>query len=218
MKLDLFNQVGLCDMAKNIEQKKPIFNYMENTSASQVARLVKKDCRVIGLTRGQFSLIDLIYSILQVIGKADIICTTWSAGIKDANTVKWMVDSKLINTFLLLTDHSFVTRQKKYALSITELFGKENIRTSEIHGKFVLISNDNFKIAIRASMNLNANRTCETFEFDESTEVYNFYYEFVKTIYKEMPIGFTADSSVVNRALDRTFSQLQNQFAWQSNE
>jgi hypothetical protein len=205
-------------MAKEADVVKPVFEYYQKESASQVARLIKKDVRLIGLTRGQFSLIDLIYSILKIVGKADVVCATWSAGIKDANTVKWMVDSDLINSFLLVTDHSYVTRQKKYAVQLTELFGKNNIRTTELHAKFCLISNENFKVVIRTSMNLNANKTCESFEIDESQPIYDFYKNFITEVFGEMPVGFIPDSSVVNRALDRTFQNLKNQFAWQSNE
>jgi hypothetical protein len=210
--------VDISKMAKTLSPKKATLNYMQNTSASQVARLVKKDCRLIGLTRGQFSLIDLIYSILKQIGKSNVVCATWSAGIKDANTVKWMVESDLIQSFLLVTDHSYVTRQSKYALQITELFGKENIRTSELHAKFCLISNDDFKVVIRTSMNLNANKTCESFEIDENAEIFEFYESFITETFGQMPVGFVPNSDVVNRALDRTFNNLSNQFSWQSNE
>lgn len=210
--------IDVSKIAKTISPKKATLNYMQNTSASQVARLIKKDCRLIALTRGQFSLIDLIYSILKQIGKSNVICATWSAGIKDANTVKWMLDSDLIQSFLLVTDHSYVTRQQKYALQLTELFGKDNIRTSEIHAKFVLISNSDFKVVIRTSMNLNANRTCESFEIDENTEIFNFYESFITETFGQMPAGFIPNSEVVNRALDRTFNNLSNQFNWQSNE
>lgn len=208
----------LFETAMDLPKKETILNYMPIDSASQVARLVKKDCRIIGLTRGQFSLIDLIYSILQQVGKSDVICATWSAGIKDANTVKWMVDSNFINKFLLVTDHSYVTRQQKYALQLVDLFGKENIRTSELHAKFCLIENENFKITIRTSMNLNANRTCENFEIDESEEIFQFYKRFVTETFGEMPAGFTASSVVVNSAVDRIFNNIKNEFNWMTNE
>lgn len=72
-------------------------------------------CRILGFTMGRFSLIDLIYSLLKKTGKANVIVGTWSAGIKDVNQVKWMIDSDLISSFKLLTDHSYKTRQHKYA-------------------------------------------------------------------------------------------------------
>jgi hypothetical protein len=217
MKFDLFNQTDLTKVVKSVKQKKAKMNYMPNTTASEVGRKVVKGCRLIGLTRGQFSLIDLVYSILQNIGSADVVVCTWSAGIKDLNTVKWMTDTKLLRSFGLITDHSYVTRKNQYILDIVEFFGKENIRTSEIHAKFVLLWNENYKIAIRASMNLNANRTCETFEIDDDEEIFEFYKGLVDELFVETPQGFTPDSSVVNRALDRSFANLKNQFDWQSN-
>ena len=130
-----------------------------NHNADQVSEMIEPNCRIMGLTQGQFSLIDLIHSILRKIGPSDIICTTWSAGIKDAHQVKWMVDTDLINSFKIITDHSYATRQKIYAASLEDLFGRDNIRTSEIHAKFTLIKNDSWNIVIRTSMNLNANKT-----------------------------------------------------------
>jgi len=171
-----------------------------------------------GLTAGQFSLIDLVYSILQNIGSSNVICATWSAGIKDGRTIKWMLETKLINSFMLITDHSYVTRQKKYAVELEELFGKKNIRTSELHAKFCLISNKDWNIVIRTSMNLNANRTCESFEIDESKEIFDFYNGFVTQTFGEMPEGWVPDSYTVNRAIDRVFGNLKNQFNWQNND
>jgi len=166
---------------------------------------LEKGKRIIGLTKGDFSLIDLIYSILKKIGKSNIIVCTWSAGIKDANQVKWMLNSGLIESFTLVTDHSYVTRQKKYALAIEDLFGKENIRTSEIHAKFVLIQNSEWNIAIRTSMNLNANNTCETFEIDDDIEIFKFYRNFIDETFKNTPQGFEQKSWVVNAALNKFF-------------
>jgi hypothetical protein len=176
-----------------------------NHNAKQVANLIQKDCRIMGLTRGQFSLIDLIFEILKKIGKSNIIITTWSAGIKDANQIKWMCESDLINDFKIITDHSYSTRQKKYAASIDELFGKENIRTSKIHAKFTLIQNENFNISIRTSMNLNDNKTCENFEIDDSLEIFNFYMNFINHTFANMNFGFVEENSVVNKCIKKFF-------------
>ena len=168
---------------------------------------LKKDCHIMGLTMGKFSLIDLIKSTLDKVGKSSVYIATWSAGIKDVHQVKWMVDSDLIYDFKILTDHSYVNRQKKYAASIEDLFGKENIRTSEMHAKFVLIRNDDYKITIISSMNLNANKTCETFIIYENSEIYDFYNSFVTHNFESMREGFEKSSSVVNRHLKSYFDK-----------
>lgn len=167
--------------------------------------------RIMGLTRGDFSLIDLIHGVLKKTGRAKVTCVTWSAGIKDAHNVKWLIDSDLIEKFTLVTDHSYATRQRKYAVSIEEAFGKENIRTSEIHAKFVLIENDDYKVCIRTSMNLNANRTCESFELDEDEEIFNFYNNFVIFVNQNQKEGFVKSSVKVNKTLDLFFGSTQEE-------
>jgi hypothetical protein len=120
-----------------------------------------------------------------------------------------MLDSRLIKKFTLITDHSYKTRQQKYASSIEEIFGTENIRTSEIHAKFVLIHNEDFKVCIRTSMNLNANRTCESFELDESEEIFDFYQSFVSFVNENQKEGFISSSETVNKTLDLFFNSKQ---------
>lgn len=190
----------------NFRFKKAELGVFKNTPEEAISGF-GKNCRIMGLTRGQFSLIDLIHSVLKKTGSADVICTTWSAGIKDAHQIKWLLDSDLINSFSLITDHSYATRQKRYVIAIEDLFGKENIRTSEIHAKFTLISNEDYKVCIRTSMNLNANRTCENFEIDEDEEVFNFYMEFIDHTFGFMDEGFVKESWKVNKSLDDFFNR-----------
>lgn len=182
--------------------------------AHESLKSFKKGCRIMGLTRGQYSLIDLIRATLDKTGRASVICMSWSAGIKDARNIKWMLESNLIDRFCIITDHSYKNRQKKYAVAIEELFGVDNIRTSKIHAKFVLIWNDDFKVCIRTSMNLNANRTCENFELDEDETIFKFYNDFAMGIIKEMPPGFTSPNGIVNGALDRIFNASAEASKW----
>lgn len=203
-------------MFVDLEEKKAKYTYSKNDNAKIAVDGLKKGYRALGLTQGQFSLIDLIHETLIKIGGGKVILSTWSAGIKDVNNVKWMCDTNLIDTFLLIVDHSYATRQKNYVLQIGELFPKENIRTSEIHAKFVLIWNNEYKISIRTSMNLNANKTCETYEIEEGQEAFDFYHNFAISIAKEMPSGFIADSAVVNRAQDRVFNAVKKD--WFTND
>ena len=167
----------------------------------------KKGCRILGLSRGLFSLIDLVRSVLKKTGKSHIIIVTWSAGIKDVHQVEWMMRTDLIYSIKLITDHSYANRQKKYAASILDLFGAENIRTSEIHAKFVLIHNEDYNVVIRTSMNLNANKTCENFEIDDDKEIFDFYMNFIEHTFGDMPKGFTSSSFKVNKSLDKFFNR-----------
>ena len=159
-----------------------------------------------GLTMGQFSLIDLIHSVLLKTGPADLYIATWSAGIKDAHQVKWLLETDLIRGVRLLTDHSYVNRQPKYAMSVEELFGKENIRSSEMHAKFVVIKNEQFNVTILTSMNLNANRTCETFTLYECPAITEFYMSFVDHHFSNLRDGWERSSSVVRECVEGFFA------------
>lgn len=163
--------------------------------------------RIVGLTMGNFSLIDLVHGVLQKTGPASVVVATWSAGIKDAHQVKWMVESDLITDFKILTDHSYKTRQAKYAASIEDLFGKENIRTSEMHAKFVLIQNKKHKVAITSSMNLNANKTCELFEVEEGSPVFDMLENFVITHFRDMKPGFIQSGADVAKVVSKFFEK-----------
>lgn len=197
--------------AKGFRFKKSELGIFKGENASLALSSFENGCRIMGLTRGEFSLIDLIYAILKKTGPAEVACVTWSAGIKDVHNVKWMVDSHLIEKFTLITDHSYKTRQSKYAASIEELFGIENIRTSEIHAKFILIKNEAYNVTIRTSMNLNANKTCESFEIDEDKSIFDFYDSFVQYIYANQKHGFVKESKTVNETLDGFFnSKIEN--------
>jgi hypothetical protein len=197
-------------MDSSFRFKKAEIGIFNTNHCDSVLNKFAKKCRIIGLTNGNFSLIDLIYSHLKKTGPAKVIIGTWSAGIKDVHQIKWMMDSDLITDIKILTDHSYKTRQKKYAASIEDLFGIENIRTSEMHAKFVLIENNNYKVAIRSSMNLNANKTCELFEIDEGYEIFDFLMEFVLHTFKNMEAGFVESSSKVNECVKRFFEKNNN--------
>lgn len=177
------------------------YKHVEN-----LGKQLHKECRVMGFTMGDFSLIDLIHTILKKTGRADVYCCTWSAGIKDVHDIKWMLDTDLISRFTIVTDHSYKTRQAKYAASIEDIFGVENIRTSRIHAKFTIIENEDWRIVIRTSMNLNANKTCENFEIDEGGEVFQFYRDFLEHIIGKQKPGFVSSHAIVAKTINSWFN------------
>lgn len=192
-------------MTANFKFKPGEIGVFSEKYAEKAVEKFGKNCRILGLTMGNFSLVDLIHSTLKKTGPAHLTVGTWSAGIKDAHQVKWMSDTNLILSFKLLTDNSYKTRQPKYAASIEDLFGIENIRTSKIHAKFVLIANEEYNVAIRSSMNLNANKTCELFEIDESQEIYSFLKEFVDFAFQKTQSGFVESSRDVSEVVKAFF-------------
>jgi len=193
--------------AANFRFKKAEIGVFQEAGSDAATEGFAKGCHIIGLTMGQFSLIDMIHSILKKTGPADLYIATWSAGIKDAHQVQWMLDTNLITGIRLLTDHSYINRQAKYAMAIEDLFGRANIRTSEMHAKFVVIKNAEFSVVILSSMNLNANRTCETFTIYEDSDIADFYLRFVEHHFENMRDGWERSSSVARECVEGFFAK-----------
>lgn len=191
----------------NFRFKKADIGLFQEQNADAATAGFATGCHIIGLTMGQFSLIDMIHSILKKTGPADLYIATWSAGIKDAHQVRWMQDTNLIRGIRLLTDHSYVNRQAKYAMAIEDLFGRENIRTSEMHAKFVVIKNEQYSVTILSSMNLNANRTCETFTIYEDKPITDFYLRFIDHHFDNLRDGWERSSSVVRECVEGFFAR-----------
>lgn len=172
-------------------------------SAAQALGTLQRGCRMIGLTKGQFSMLDLIRAVLAQTGPADLVLSTWTMGIRDTENARWLVDTGEIRSFRLLTDRSFVTRQPRYCRRLVELFGEQCIRASRTHAKFALIRNESWSICIRGSMNLNRNERWENFDLDESAELCDFFEGLVAELERLTPPGPAPGESVVQDAFHR---------------
>lgn len=162
----------------------------------------QKGGRIVGLTKGQFSLIHLISELLKITGPANVLISTWSAGVYDATALHDMMRGGRILDLLIMTDRSYSTRQKNYAVTLEQAFGKDRIRTTNTHAKFVLISNEAFSICIRSSMNLNENKRCENFDIDDDKEIFDFYKAFADEVFDSMPAGFVEARETVDAVFD----------------
>lgn len=108
------------------------------------------------LTFGQFSLMDAVEAILEKTGPADVAISTWTAGNADLSRSAEHLHNGNIRSLRFVADCSFGQRQPGYLAELVRLFGAEAIRTTRTHAKFVVITNDDWQVAVRTSMNLNA--------------------------------------------------------------
>lgn len=180
-----------------------------------ITKLIYPNGQIYGFTDGKFSLIDVIFAVLKKIGNSDITICTWSAGIKDSHNIKWMMDTKMINSLKIITDMSFPSRKKNYAIALDELFGTENIRMARVHAKFVLLKNKNWNIVINTSMNLNANKTVENFQIIDDLVLYNFMNQYCNVHFENQMPGFVVPYAQIQKSY-KTFvnSQMENDKEW----
>ena len=157
-------------------------------------------CRIFGMTKGQFSLLDLLRAILAQTGPADVVISTWTAGIRDAENADALMDTGAIRSLTLLTDRSFPTRKPEYCARLLEIFGADAIRCTRTHAKFLIIRNERWNLAVRSSMNLNRNPRFEQFDIDDDPALCDFVMEHVREMLQDAPRGFDFATAECDRA------------------
>jgi hypothetical protein len=184
-------------------------------SAAPAAAALVSGGRVSGLTMGQFSLLDLIRALLIKTGPADVTISTWTAGIRDAETAAWLLTEERIRSLRFVVDRSFPTRQPRYARRMLELFGPSAIVCTRTHAKFATIVNDDWKLAIRSSMNLNENTRIEQYDVDDSPEMTAMYSDFVDLMASATGAGIEPVEDLIQAGLATMPSDAGEREAWE---
>jgi hypothetical protein len=136
-------------------------------------------CDIMGLTKGDFSMIDILDHCLKQSGPSDIVIGTWTAAHADVTQAENMLKNGLIKSMRMLVDRSFPQRQPKYYEKVLSIFGQDSVRLARFHAKFILIKSEKYSLVIRTSMNLNKNARIEMYEITDSSEMYEFFQHIV---------------------------------------
>ena len=183
---------------------KRVFKISPSQSAQDCIGELTPNCSIIGVTKGQFSLLDLIRAVSGQIGPASLTVSTWSTGIRDAQNVGMLIDKGAFTSVSLCLDRSFAGRQPKYLPTVIDAWGVDNIRMTRNHSKFFMLRNDKWNFCCRSSMNLNRNPRLEQFDLDDSPELCDFFQGIVDEIFEKMPPGLTKKVNIC----DQVFPQL----------
>lgn len=171
-------------------------------AARRCAELLEPGGRVFGFTAGEFSLLDLLRALIEVTGPADVVLSTWTAGIRDAETAAWLVEGGQIRSLMILTDRSFPRRQPAYCARVLELFGERAIVCSLTHAKFATLRAGDWRVVVRSSMNLNRNRRWEQFDVDDDADLFGFVSSLVEDIVSTHNAGAVSARDIVDAAFD----------------
>lgn len=141
------------------------------------------------LTFGQFSLMDALEAVLEKTGPADVAISTWTAGNADLSRSAEQLRCGNIRSLRFVADCSFGQRQPGYLAELVRLFGEGAIRTTRTHAKFAVITNDEWSVAVRTSMNLNENPRLENIEVSDDPVLAGFLLQVVDEIFAEELAG-----------------------------
>lgn len=141
------------------------------------------------LTYGQFSLIDALGAILDQTGPADVVVSSWTAADAHLEQASHMIESMAIRSYRMVVDRSFNTRQPGYYKRMKSLFGEGCIREIQTHAKFMVVTNDDWAVVVRTSMNLNENPRFENIEISEDRPFAEWMLAVVDDIFRTVPAG-----------------------------
>lgn len=148
-------------------------------SAARCIGKITKGCDIFGLTKGDFSMVDILRHVAQEIGPCRVDIGTWTAAHADTKKAFDMLRDGNIVSMRWLVDRSFPNRQPKYYQGVLEKFGRDSVRMARFHAKFILLENDGFSVAVRTSMNLNENKRIEAYEISEGSPISDYLREIV---------------------------------------
>jgi hypothetical protein len=175
------------------------------TAAECIGKL-EKGSSLFAITRGQFSMIDAILACLDQCGPAKVSLWTWTIAEYEIQCLERLRNDNRITEATLVIDHIGIKKNRILLNQWQDQFGAQSVRFVINHSKIATISDGNFTLLLRGSMNLNFNPRFEQFDLTEGGEDY----ELVKRIESELeilPITCNGDevykSSKVSSAFDK---------------
>lgn len=163
-------------------------------TAAEVIGPIDKGVEITGVTNGQFSLIDVLEHVLDEIGPADVLVSTWTMGIYDAGRAEVFCANGAIRSIRWLVDPSMFGRRPEIAGKLIQTFGAEAFRGVNNHAKFATLCNEDMSVTIRSSMNLNPNKRLENFDITEGPALAAFFNAIANDIWSRFPAGEAGDT------------------------
>ena len=126
-------------------------------------------------SEAEFSMHELLEALLKVTGPAYVKLTTFSITEAAIRTFHQLSDEKLILGLHCIFDIS--VRMHRLGLLNFALNVSGNIALTKNHAKIILIENENYKLTVISSANLNVNDKIEAGIITTQTEIFYFYFK-----------------------------------------
>lgn len=168
-------------------KKRNLRKAFNRQSAAEAIGTLKPSVSLFVFSKGQFSLIDAIEHIIEQTGPVHLSCSTWTAADADLSQVEQFVQQGKLTGARFLVDFSFQRRSPAILNQLRQRFGADSLRVTRTHAKFVLLENENWKLTIKTSMNLNNNPRLEHLEITDDPGLFQFLNDFVGDIFRRRP-------------------------------
>jgi hypothetical protein len=154
-------------------------------AASDCIGPIEKDMALFAITRGQWSMIDAINHCVDQLGSAHASIWTWAIADYEVEVVQAMIaDRRLMSASLICDASSAQGRNAATVDAWRDRFGPDSVRMVRTHAKIARVWNDDYRLLLRGSMNLNFNPRFEQFDITEGGPDF----DLVESMEAEIPI------------------------------
>lgn len=119
------------------------------------------------LTRGQFSMLDMLQHVIQQIGPSSVSIWTWAIADYEVEAMAALMASSAIVSARLIVDRSAEQRSAPTIAAWRSRFGVEAVRVCKNHAKIARVWTAERRVLLRGSMNLNFNPRFEQADVTE---------------------------------------------------
>ncbi len=129
---------------------------------------------IFGLTKGQFSMIDIAAAVLEKTGPADVSVWTWCIAEYEVEAFSAFFADRRVSALRVVMDWAGAQRDMPIVGDLQDRFGVDCIRVTKTHAKIVTVATEcGWRVVIRGSMNLNANPRFEQFDVSDDEAIFD---------------------------------------------
>jgi len=141
-------------LADQVKQLMP-----SNNSLNEVISLLQNDSLIYWVTSGEWSMHDMLVSILNITGAADVLISTYAMSETPARILAKLKEAKMITSLKVLLDNRVDTRSAgSYQLMLSMC---NELALTETHAKVTVIQNSDWHVAVIGSANYTENKRLE---------------------------------------------------------
>ena len=152
-------------------------------SAAEAIGAIELGMSLFAVTRGQFSMIDMIHHCLKEIGPAQVSVWTWTIADYEVEAMESLLARDEITGATLVIDQSADRRNQVMINRWRGRFGEYRVKVCKNHAKIARLWNDRYRVLLRGSMNLNFNPRFEQLDITEG----GIDFDLVQRIEDELP-------------------------------
>ena len=148
----------------------PVLVLAPYQSADWILDHLRPQGRVVGMSRGQVSLTDLVIAAAQKTREADVLISVYGFEPDDIERLRGQQEAGTIRTLRIIVPNVSKADEADYA-KMRAMIGETNIIYSAMHMKTAVVQGGTWSIAIRGSVNLYTHLVAQHFDIDDSPEI-----------------------------------------------